>query len=344
MATPGIVDFVRAAKAGGASDEALVALLKQRGWSEPAIYEALGGYYEGVTGMPIPERRTASGSAKEAFLYLLTFATLGTWTIALGSLLFTLIEVAFPDAAVETVPVYTRYSISGQLASIIVAFPIFLLVTRITTREIRLEPERLDSPVRKWLTYIALFIAAGVVVGDLITFLAYFLRGELTVRFALKVIAVLGIAGGVFWYYLAAMRPEGFVSRAQLAIGLASAIVVLSTVAGGILQLGSPQHQRGIGADTRRVADLRAIRVEVSNYERMHSVLPVSLEQVTTIAPHLRTSDPLTGQHYGYRRTSDNGYELCAVFDAKAKDERTDDFWSHPAGRHCFALDTRIAR
>jgi hypothetical protein len=32
-------------------------------------------------------------------------------------------------------------------------------------REVRLHSEKLESPVRKWLTYIALLIAAGVVVG-----------------------------------------------------------------------------------------------------------------------------------------------------------------------------------
>jgi Domain of unknown function (DUF5671) len=60
--------------------------------------------------------------------------------------------------------------------------------------------------VRKWLTYIALLIAAGVVIGDLITFLSYFLKSELTARFVLKVATVLVIAGAVFWYYLGSLK------------------------------------------------------------------------------------------------------------------------------------------
>ena len=43
-------------------------------------------------------------------------------------------------------------------------------------------------------------------VGDLIAFLTYFLRGELTARFVAKVATVLLIAGGVFWYYLSSLR------------------------------------------------------------------------------------------------------------------------------------------
>jgi len=83
---------------------------------------------------------------------------------------------------------------------------LYLLTMRSILREVGLHPEKLESPVRKWLSYIALLIAAGVVVGDLITFLTYFLRGELTGRFMAKTSVVLVIAGGVFWYYLGSLQ------------------------------------------------------------------------------------------------------------------------------------------
>lgn len=58
------------------------------------------------------------------------------------------------------------------------------------------------------LSYIALFVAASVAMGDLITFLTFFLHGELTIRLVLKVATVLVIAGGVFWYYLDWLRQK----------------------------------------------------------------------------------------------------------------------------------------
>jgi hypothetical protein len=97
----------------------------------------------------------------------------------------------------------------------IVAFPVYLLAMRSILREVRLHPEKLDSPVRKWLTYIALLIAAGVVVGDLISFLTYFLRGELTARFVTKISVVLVIAGGVFWYYLGSLQVGASAHRGK---------------------------------------------------------------------------------------------------------------------------------
>jgi hypothetical protein len=59
-----------------------------------------------------------------------------------------------------------------------------------------------DSGVRKWLTYIALVIAAIVVIGDGVFFINAFLRGELTTRFILDEILLFVLSGGVFGYYL----------------------------------------------------------------------------------------------------------------------------------------------
>ncbi len=200
--------FLEAAKAKGASDEFLVRLFEHRGWPEKKIYQAFASFYERVTGVALPSRVAGPGEhAKDAFLYLLSFSALGTWTIGLGSLLFTLLDLWLPEAGVQRMFRDPAYSISGNLASIIVAFPVYLVVMRIILRDLGAHPEKHESGVRKWLTYIALFLASGIVIGDLITFLAFFLRGDLTVRFALKVVSVLVIAGGVFWYYLGSLKP-----------------------------------------------------------------------------------------------------------------------------------------
>jgi hypothetical protein len=199
-------EFVASAKQRGISDETVLGLLQGRGWSEEIVYRALADDYESRNGIKVPFYKP-SGSAKDAFLYLVSFSTLATWTIGLGSIIFTLIDRWIPDP-LSSPGTYQNayYQMANSLASVIVAFPVYLLVTRYILRESESHPEKLESGVRKWLTYIALFVAAAVVVGDLITFLTYFLRGELTGRFAAKVADVLIIAGGVFWYYLGSMR------------------------------------------------------------------------------------------------------------------------------------------
>ena len=199
--------FIEAAKSKGASDEFLVNLLREEGWAAKEIYAAFRRRYENLTGLALPTRGEGAGeSARDAFLYLLAFSTLATWAIALGSLLFTFIDRWLPDPLVQRQFETSRYAVSSEMACIIVAFPIFLLVMRFILREVEKNPEKVESGVRKWLTYIALLVTAGIVIGDLITFLSYFLRGELTARFVLKALMVIAIAGSIFWYYLGFLK------------------------------------------------------------------------------------------------------------------------------------------
>jgi hypothetical protein len=43
-------------------------------------------------------------------------------------------------------------------------------------------------------------------IGDVVTFLAFYLRGDLTSRFIAKIAVTLVISGGVFWDYLGSLQ------------------------------------------------------------------------------------------------------------------------------------------
>ena len=73
---------------------------------------------------------------------------------------------------------------------------------------IKRDPSKRASKVRKWLTYMTLFVAAGVIIGDLTALVYGLLGGELSLRFALKALTVGFIAGGIFGYYLWDLRQE----------------------------------------------------------------------------------------------------------------------------------------
>ncbi len=198
-------DYIAAAKARGATDSFLVELLERNGWPRKEVYAAFASIYE------TPKRGAGfAESARDAFLYLLSFGTLSTWAWALGTLFFTLIDIWYRDPVFTQEPYQGRnFAISGSMAALVVSFPIYLATMRILLRDISRKPEKLESGVRKWLTYIALLISASVVIGDLITTVDYFLRGEITTRFVLKVLTVLVIAGGVFLYYVQPLeKPE----------------------------------------------------------------------------------------------------------------------------------------
>jgi len=199
--------FIAAAKEHGASDESLIGILENAGWPKTQILESLGERYELLSGIKIPRGKRTTTPAKDAFVYLLSFATLATWTIAVVSICYSLIDDWIPDPLRSAhYGVSTSYQISTELAALIVTFPLYMFVMRIIVSETRRAPDKLDSGVRKWLTYLALLIAAAVMVGDVVIFLAYYLRGDLSSRFVAKVAVTLVISAGGFWYYLGSLR------------------------------------------------------------------------------------------------------------------------------------------
>jgi len=212
MAPSGSLDlqkFIAAAKEQGASDESLVGILENAGWPKAAIWGALGQRYESLSGLHIPPGRKTATPAKDAFLYLLSFSTLAAWTISLGSICYSLIDDWIRDPLTyNNYGMGLSYRISTELACLVVTFPLYLFVMRVILSETRQAPEKLDSAIRKWLTYIALLLAAGVMVGGVVTFLAFYLRGDLTSRFVAKVGVTLLISTGVFWYYLGSLRDK----------------------------------------------------------------------------------------------------------------------------------------
>ena len=70
------------------------------------------------------------------------------------------------------------------------------------------DPIKRASKIRRWLTYMTLFITAGFIIGDLIALVNNLLGGGLTWRFVLKVLTVAIIAGAVFGYYTWDLRHE----------------------------------------------------------------------------------------------------------------------------------------
>lgn len=203
--------FLEAAKSQGATEQEIVGLLRGRGWPEDEVYRALADHYEVRSGLQIPVYKR-SGSAKDAFLYLVSFATLATWTWGVGSVMFVLIDHWIKDP-LRPAYSYGFYQLADSLASIIVAFPIYLFVMRYIGQEVGRHPEKLESSVRKWLTSIALFITASIGVGDLIALLTYLLRGELTANFFGKAAVILVVVGGIFWYYVGVLQQKPLLSK-----------------------------------------------------------------------------------------------------------------------------------
>jgi hypothetical protein len=205
--TDPLLPFVRTASASGIADDFAVELLRQQGWSQRRALQAYATLYAERLGLTIPARGGRFEYARDAFTYLLTFISLAAWTCAVGRVFYELIDRWFPNGLATP---YAQQNLMStlhfELATIIVAFPVYVAANIIISRGLAAHPEAADSGVRKWLTSIALVIAALIALGDGIAFLNAFLAGDLTVRLGLRSLVLFVISGSVFAYYSTAMR------------------------------------------------------------------------------------------------------------------------------------------
>ena len=199
-----VTDFVRAALERGLPRPSIETALLDAGWPRQKVARALRAFSEVDFPLPVP-RPQPYLSAREAFVYLLLFTALFLSAYHFGSILFELIERTWPDPAGSR---FSDTSLRWSVSNVVVSFPLYLYLTLRQGRELRRDPGKRASKVRKWLTYMTLFFAAGFLIGDLVALVFYFLGGELTVRFGLKVLVVAAIAGTAFGYYLRDLRRD----------------------------------------------------------------------------------------------------------------------------------------
>lgn len=356
MAVPQELErFVRDALAAGVPRPQVEAALAAAGWSGPQLREAMAAYADLAFPVPVPRPRPQL-SAREAFEYLLLFVTLYLTAWHLGSVLFDLVNHALPDAADP------RYrlermdrSMRGSIAGLVVAFPLFAWLARRIGDDVARDPVKRLSPVRRWLTYLTLFIAAAVLIGDLVALVYNVLGGETSLRFVLKVAVVAVIASAVFGYYLSDLRRDeagGTGRGVGRGLVVAAAVAVVAAVAAAITVTGSPAAQRQVRLDERRVQDLRQLEAAITDYARREGRLPEALDRLSQeTGRQLSLDDPAGAGPYAYERDEGRRYRLCAVFATSTQGEAArgrvaDEGWRHPAGRHCFerAVPARVLK
>lgn len=204
-----LLAFVKEGLGKGHSREELENVLGESGWPPEQIRGALAGFSEVSFSVPVPRPRPYL-SAREAFVYLVMFTTLYISAFSLGNLVFQLINRAFPDPGID--PAFalemSRQAIRWAISLLVVTFPVFAFVSQRNERALQANPTLRLSAVRRWLTYLTLFVAAGFLIGDVTSVVYNLLGGELTVRFMLKVLTVGAIAGSVFAYLVSDLRKE----------------------------------------------------------------------------------------------------------------------------------------
>jgi hypothetical protein len=341
--------FVRDSLTRGLPRAAIRERLLEAGWRAEEVESALAGFAEAEFPVPVPRRRPYL-SAREAFLYLVLFATLYITAFNLGLVLFAIVDGWLPDAVqAGSAGRWATEAIRNGIAALVIAFPIFLILSTLIGRAVAREPEKRGSAVRKWLTYLTLFVAALVLIGDLTFLVQRLLSGELPARVLVKTLVVFAIAGTVFGHYLAELRAEeregGIPGRGSPWPARVAVVAVVATVVLGLVASGSPRRTRLRSLDAQRAGHLKAIWEQL-NQERLDGrPLPNSLAELAARpgAPAPEDfRDPVTHEFYGYRAVDSLTVELCASFTTEdsltAPGGESSLFWKHGPGRKCFTL------
>ncbi|MEM9583813.1 MAG: DUF5671 domain-containing protein [Pseudomonadota bacterium] len=190
--------FVRDALMAGRQRDEIEAALEQTGWSDAEVAEALSAYSDIDFHPPVPRPQNIV-SARDFFVYALTFLALGTASIYLVLLTHHLIDELWD---VSQGRYYNKRFMRSAIAAVMVAGPIYAWLTWRERKRLAKDPGLYRSAIRKWATYIALLVAASVFGINTIFALSSFLNGELTVVFSLKLLAIAIVSGAIFGFYL----------------------------------------------------------------------------------------------------------------------------------------------
>ncbi|MGE5540786.1 MAG: DUF5671 domain-containing protein [Bacillota bacterium] len=301
---------------------------------------------------PTQQPSRSGTSPKDFFLWLGAIIALYGSITSFIALKFEYINRMFPDPLASYADPYGG-PVRVAMAGIIVLVPTLIALLWLIHRSIVAEPGKAGIWVRRWAVGFTLFLAAATMLIDLVTLINVFLGGEVTVRFGLKVLTILVIAGIAFLYFLADIRgywvrhaDRARITAIVVAIGAAAAVVA------GFFIIGSPAHIRQLRLDSERVSDLQGIQYQVVNYFQQKRSIPQSLTDLNDpLTNYSVPTDPLTGVSYTYQPTGKLSFKLCATFSAPSPvtegrgptelsmpagpDVLTGN-WQHEAGETCF--------
>lgn len=377
METDELSQYVAGRVRAGAHKAAILEELISLGWTED---EAANAFRSGIIqlGAPLPSEGSRPKNATQAatvdiVINFFSFILLGIVATALGTLFFQVINLSFPDpltfdtaSSFSTATSAVHYSI----AALLIGFPLYYFALRLWFQKFREDEGRTESKLSKWLTYLVLLVTAVTIVGDLITTVFTLLQGEITIRFLLKALTILFVAGAIFGFYYLERRKIQYRAEVPRSIfqwfGRSMAGVIGIAVVLGFWIGGSPTTERNRSLDLTRSNNLATLASCVEQYAGNLGALPESIDQLTHSNQYgycaSVVQDPETKIPYEYRvvvarRTQGASqvgeYELCANFSLSTRERASSPqgrfsgenqvWYEHDTGRVCTTVSAKLS-
>lgn len=288
------------------------------------------------------------------FISLGVLVTLITSVSSFLILFFEALNKKFPDALNSVYQYgYNSYNfetLRASLSTLIIFFPIFMILSYLWNRESREDIGYYNLIIRKWMVYLILFLASLLIVIDLVTLVRYFVSGEITSRFILKVSGALFVGLIVDFYYSLKMKNINFNSvrskKWGMVCGVVSTILFLGLIVWSFSVMGSPKEQRAWRMDEKRVGDLQNIQYQIINYWQQKEKIPEKLSDLSNpISGFSLPVDPEfeQGKVYEYIAKENLSFELCATFTADMPKGWIESSYSNVSGPMYAGSDVKIS-
>lgn len=291
-----------------------------------------------------------NNSAKFAFLYMLSLVSLAFVSINVGQIIFQLINKYIVDVLAQNNAAFSSEILTFAIASIVVATPTYYFSNKFIYQSLYKGELDKESGVRKWLTYLIIFIAFLVMIGSLIALLVSYLKGAITNQIVLKSLSTLAISGIVFSFYFYDIRrdkTDGYKDKVLRIYFFGSLLIILAAFVASLFIVESPKLARNRQIDGRVVDNFYEIDNYLNNYYSTNNKLPLELTSLKTEFVYLNDSlftNPVTNEVFKYQVKGDREYELCATFLTDTTENNknkgagyyVDARWPHAIGYQCL--------
>jgi hypothetical protein len=178
--------------------------LLDAGWPEKQVRHALSKTQnDDLLVPPPPPPQVAHIGMWVGFLYIIFFISLYVLATSIGWLFHIAIDQMTPNQANSSYTLFGSLSQTRSLiASIIVSYPIFLVLAIVLKKQLLRQPAVRNIRSRKILIYITLIATFLIMLGHIIFTITSFLNGTVTTAALEHLGVTFLIAGAIFWYFL----------------------------------------------------------------------------------------------------------------------------------------------
>jgi uncharacterized protein YpmS len=234
-------------------------------------------------------------------------------------IMYSIIDKTVPDALSTFVGNYDS-QLKFAISALIIATPIFYILSSLIFKGLRKEEIEKDSGVRRWLTYFIILVSSLIILGVFIATINNFLSGELTSRFILKAITIFFLSATVFSFYFydikrEDLRKKDLVTKLFFFISLG---LILAAFIAAFFFVESPKTARARRLDQIVVNNISNLESLVNSYYDRYKKLPDNLEAVKAekdiyLDPNTLI-DPETKQAIVYQKLGEKDFQFCANF------------------------------